>query len=541
MKKILSLAITYTLFTFYNTNAQQKQVVNSSTKPKLVVGIVVDQMRYDYLFRYNKNYGSGGFNRLLKEGFNCASTNLSYMPSVTACGHAGIYTGSVPALHGIPSNDWYNKATHKMMYCTEDSTANTVGSVGKSGKMSPKNMWANTITDELRLNTNFRSKVIGISLKDRGSILPAGHSANAAYWMDDSLGNFITSTYYMQQLPAWAQSFNNQKKAEQYLNKDWNLLLPQSSYYQSTSDSNAYEGLYKGETASKFPHKTSAFVKKADIKRTPYGNDISLDFAKAAIEGEALGQGMETDFLALSLSSTDYVGHQFGINAVEIEDMYYRLDKSLADFLNFLDAKVGKGNYTIFLTADHGAAHNPKYLQDQKIPAGYFSGSAFKKSINEKAIAQFGKPVIADIGDNMIWLHDSVSSTKSLPFVLEEINAVKEVQFAIYYSALNTYVLPEELKKLVANGYNAQRSGDILFVLKPGHIEAYGTSQTGTTHGTWNPYDTHIPLVWFGNGIKKGQSYQNYQMCDIAPTLAALLQIQAPNASIGKVISEVLK
>jgi predicted AlkP superfamily pyrophosphatase or phosphodiesterase len=537
MKNIIATAIALMLAS--HSIGQTKNT--SSTKPKLIVGIVVDQMRFDYLYKYSKNYSSGGFNRLLKEGFNCANTNLSYVPSVTACGHAGIYTGSLPALHGIASNDWYDRANHRMMYCTEDSTASTVGSIGKSGKMSPKNMWANTITDELRLSTNFRSKVIGISLKDRGSILPAGHSANGAYWMDDSLGNFVTSTYYMNQLPPWAQNFNDKKYAEQYLSKDWNLSLPITSYYQSTTDSNAYEGLYKGETTPKFPHKTSAFIKKADIKRTPYGNDISFEFAKAAINGEQLGAGVETDFLALSLSSTDYVGHQFGINALEIEDMYYRLDKSLADFLNFLDAKVGKGNYTIFLSADHGAAHNPKYLQDQKIQAGYFSGGAFKKKINEKAIAQFGKPVIADLGDNMIWLHDSVEKSKSLPFVLQELNAQKEIQFAINYSEVNNAILPQALKTLAINGYNNQRSGDILFILKPAYIEAYGTSTTGTTHGTWNPYDVHIPLVWFGNGIKKGNSFKPYFMCDIAPTIAALLQIQAPNASVGNVIDEILK
>jgi predicted AlkP superfamily pyrophosphatase or phosphodiesterase len=513
----------------------------NGSKTKLVIGLVIDQMRYDYLYKYEKNYTQGGFKRLMGAGFTCHNANLNYIPSVTGCGHASIYTGSVPAINGIASNDWYDNTTHKMMYCVQDDNVATVGSIGKSGKMSPKNMWTTTIGDELKLSNNMRSKVVGVSLKDRGSILPAGHAADAAFWMDDSLGNFVTSTYYMATLPIWATQFNEANNARKYLSANWGLSLPKENYYQSTSDSNAYEGVYKTEKTNTLPHYTSLFTKNADIKRTPYGNNISLDFSKAAIINYNMGKGNETDFIAISLSSTDYVGHQYGINALEIEDTYYRLDKSLEDFLIFLDKQIGAGNYTIFLTADHGAAHNPQYLIDNKIPAGYFNNNEIRKKINDKSVEKFGKKAIANMSDNEIWLNDSINYDDAIAFVKNELGNQNEIQYLIENKKLNDATIPAKIKTLAINGYNISRSGELLYLLKPGYIESYNGAKTGTTHGTWNPYDSHIPLIWYGNGIKKGNNYNSVNVTDIAATLAALLKIQAPNGCIGEVISEVIK
>jgi predicted AlkP superfamily pyrophosphatase or phosphodiesterase len=539
-KLLLGTLVTVVSPSFAQTTSKS---TTKATHPKLIIGVVIDQMRYDYLFRYAKNYGNGGFKRLMREGFNCEATYLNYLPSVTGCGHAGIYSGSVPALHGIAGNDWYDRKTGKMMYCTQDDSAKIVGGVGKSGKMSPKNLLCTTITDELRLATNFRSKVIGISLKDRGSILPAGHLANEAYWMDDSAANFVTSTYYTKTLPLWAVRFNEKNLARQYLNKDWHMALPAHKYVQSTADDNLYEGKYKTDASAAFPHYTSRFIKNADIKRVPFGNDIALDFAMAAIVGEQLGKSpAATDFLALSLSSTDYVGHQFGINAIEIEDMYYRLDQSMANFLTFLDAQLGAGNYTLFLTADHGAAHNPKFLQDQNIPAGLMYPNLVKKKINDLATVKFGHAIVAEIGDNMIWLNDSAPKQEASALVCETLAAQNEIQFVIPFADLQNTVLPEKLKTMATNGYNKERSGDILYILKPGYIDGYAAGVvTGTTHGTWNPYDTHIPMLWYGNGIRTGHTFTPYKMCDIASTIAALLHIQPPNANIGEVMTEVLR
>jgi predicted AlkP superfamily pyrophosphatase or phosphodiesterase len=537
----LAMRNIYFLFFILITPCCFAQKTPISTKPKLIIGLVVDQMRYDYLYKYANNYGTSGFKKLLAKGFSCENTNLNYVPSVTGCGHACIYTGSIPAIHGIASNDWYDKSTGKMMYCAQDNTVTSVGEDTKSGKMSPRNMLTTTIGDELKLATNGRSKVIGVALKDRGSILPAGHSADAAYWMDDSLGKFITSSYYMQQVPNWVQQFNDAEPARKYLQEDWNTILPMYKYYQSTADDNKFEGRFKVDSTTAFPHKTNLFKKTADIKRTPYGNNITLDFSKQAIVNYNLGKGTETDFIAISLSSTDYIGHQFGINSIEIEDTYYRLDKDLANFLQFVDKQVGVGNYTLFLTADHGAAHNPTYLQSQKIPSGFLFSAALKKSINDKGMAKFGKNVIVDMGDNQVWVNDTVDKTEAINYVMQELKAVNQIQFVVENEKLTTAVIPDAIKQLAINGYYPNRSGDILFILKPAFIESYNNATTGTTHGTWNPYDTHIPLVWYGNGINKGKNFQQVYMTDIAATLAALLQIQVPNGCIGKPIEAVLK
>jgi len=251
-----------------NSNAaSKKQAGTTLERPKLVVGLVVDQMRWDYLYRYYDRYTKGGFKRLINEGFSAENTMISYLPSYTACGHASVYTGSVPAINGIIGNNWYDPELQRDVYCTEDRSVKSVGTTTDAGEMSPRNMLTTTITDELRLATNFKSKVIGISMKDRGSILPAGHSANAAYWYDGANGNWITSTYYMQQLPSWVETYNNAKHQNKFYEKNWETLYPIDTYTQSTSDEKAYEGRFKGENNSSFPHKlTDAINKNYDQK-----------------------------------------------------------------------------------------------------------------------------------------------------------------------------------------------------------------------------------------------------------------------------------
>jgi len=517
-------------------------------RPKLVVGIVVDQMRWDYLYRYYSRYGNGGFKRLLNEGFSCENTNIDYIPTVTAAGHTCIYTGSVPALHGMAGNDFIIQATGKSMYCTDDSTVQTVGSTSTAGKMSPRNLLTTTVTDELRLATNFHSKVIGIALKDRGGILPAGHTANAAYWFDDKTGNWITSTYYMKELPKWVNDFNDQKLPETYLKTDWTTIYPINTYLQSTDDNTKYEGAFKGMDAPTMPVKTSGLYKNnlGLIRTTPYGNTMTLDLAVAAINGEQLGKGDATDFLALSLSSTDYIGHQFGINAVEIEDTYLRLDRDIASFLTYLDAKEGVGNYTVFLTADHGAAHNPAFLQDHNIPAGVWDDGTALKDLNKFLLDKYKIDglVLSLINyqvnfNNYILKYLRLDESAVKNDCIQYLSKLPEVAFAIDMQKAQTVNIPEDLRTRIINGYNIDRSGAIQVILKPGYFS--GRAATGTTHGTWNPYDAHIPFVLMGWGIKHGSTTRETHMTDIAPTIAALLHIQAPNGSIGKVVSEVLK
>ncbi|WP_222164992.1 alkaline phosphatase PafA [Edaphocola aurantiacus] len=516
-------------------------------RPKLVVGIVLDQMRWDYLYRYADRYGKGGFKRLLSEGFTCENTTINYLPTYTAPGHSCIYTGSVPALHGIAANEWIDKRTGKEVYCTDDDAVSSVGNQSDAGKMSPRNLLATTVTDELRLATNFRAKTVGVSLKDRGSILPAGHTASGAYWFDGKDGKFITSTFYTDKLPAWVEAFNGRNCTDSLLLQDWSTLYPINTYVQSTADNNAYEGNLKGGTAPVFPHKLAQFSGKdrGIIRTTPWGNTLTRLMGEAAIAGEQMGKDDITDFLAISFSSTDYIGHMYGPNAIEVEDCYLRMDKELELFLQYLDKQVGKGNYTVFLTADHGGAHNVTFLKDQRIPGQNFDSRKVGKLLNEELKKHFNADSIAVFENYQVYFNEAVITRHKLDaeavseaakHIMEQ---VEHVAYVLDMKDRDGHVLPEPLWQMAVNGYNRKRSGDLQVILEPGHYSGYGG--TGTTHGSWNPYDAHIPLVFYGWGIKKGASVQPYHMTDIAATIAALLHIQAPNASIGTPITEVLK
>lgn len=522
------------------------QAQSEVKRPKLVVGIVMDQMRWDYLYRYYARYSeTGGFKRMLNQGFSCENTLIPYAPTVTACGHSSIYTGTVPAVNGITGNAWWDKNQMRAVYCTEDKTVSTVGSSSTLGKMSPRNLLVTTICDELRLATNFKSKVIGVAIKDRGGILPAGHSANAAYWYDNTNGNWITSTYYMNELPKWVTDFNNQKVVEKYYDKGWNTLYPIATYKQSTADDMAWEAKPFGAA---FPYDLKKFIGKdyGKISTTPMGNSLTLDFAKAALSAEQLGADEITDFLAVSFSSPDYLGHTFGPNSVEAEDGFLRLDQELGAFLNYLDTKVGKGQYTVFLSADHGAAHVPEFMQENHLPGGRAYIGKMVESMNKSLKEKYSISNIIVSDDNyQIHLnHPLLDSSKAdkeviTQWIIQRMLAEPGIDRAFALKDLNTIPLPSRIRDMLNNGYHPGRNGDIQFILKPGYIDAYST--TGTTHGLWNPYDAHIPLLWYGWGIKKGKTNRETYMTDIAPTLAALLHIQMPSGSIGAPIPEVIK
>lgn len=542
MKKIQSLLLA--LFLVVSAIAQ-----NPVPRPKLVVGLVIDQMRWDYLYRYADRYVAGGFNRLLKDGFSCENTFISHTPSFTAVGHATIYTGTVPAIHGITGNDWIDQQKGIPVYCTQDSTVTSVGSNSKAGKMSPRNLLASTIGDELKLATNFRSKVVGVSLKDRASILPAGHAADGAFWFDDDSRQFITSSWYMKELPEWVKKFNAEKQPEAMMAKPWTTLYPINSYKQSTADNVPWEGTYKGETSTSFPHDLSTLFKDdPDLIRTsPYGNTLTLNFAKAAIEGYNLGSGDITDILAINCASTDYVGHKFGPNSIEVEDVYLRLDKDLESFFKYLDQKVGKGNYLVFLTADHGGSHSIGFMQQSKIPANFFQGGKAIKELNALLKDQFGvEKLVLSGGNYQVNFNNKLIQDKKLDIAAIKKNTIRflqgrdGVQFVVDLDNIGNEPVPAQLKSMIINGYNYKRAGSIQIIPEPGWFSGV-PGGTGTTHGTWNPQDTHIPLLWYGWGIKPGRSNREVYMTDIAPTLADLLHIQRPNGAIGNVIPEVAR
>lgn len=518
------------------------------SRPKLVVGMVVDQMRWDYLYRYYSLYGQDGFKRLLGEGFCCENTLLNYVPTVTALGHTCIYTGSVPSIHGIAGNDYIVQKTGEAVYCTDDATVEGVGSKNAAGKMSPRNLLVTTIGDELRLATNFRSKVIGISLKDRAAILPAGHTANAAYWFDAKTGRWITSTYYMKELPRWVADFNAADPAGTLLKKDWNTLYPIEKYIDSTVDDTPYETSFAKGQAPVFPVKTSELFKTEGyglIRTTPYGNTMTLQMAEAAIENEQMGKGTDTDFLAVSLSATDYVGHQFGANAVETEDTYLRLDKDLAAFLQFLDQKVGKGNYLIFLAADHAAAHNVGFLADHEVPGQSWNPGKLDAQLDSLVEARFGvKNAVLAVMNYQVNLNHAalraanVDEREVKTAIVDFLTQCDGVAYAVDFEKAGASSIPAPIRERIVNGYNRKRSGDVQIVLEPAWYEG---SKKGTTHGVWCPYDSHVPLIFMGWGIEKGQTNREVHLTDIAATVAALLKVQMPNGCIGTPIEEIVK
>ncbi|QRR01988.1 alkaline phosphatase PafA [Dyadobacter sandarakinus] len=518
-------------------------------RPKLVVGMVVDQMRYDYLYRYYDKYKEGGLKRLMNEGFNCRNNHYHYALTVTAAGHSAVYTGSMPAINGIVGNDWYDAAKGRNVYCTDDSTVATVGSSNVTvGKMSPRNLLVSTVTDQLRIATNFRSKTVGVAIKDRASILPAGHAASGAYWFDSRTGNFVTSTYYMPALPGWATDFNNRKLAAEYARTGWTTQLPIEQYIQSSPDDVAWEGKLAGQPKPTFPHDLTGNSGDAfgPMTTSPWGNTLTKEMAIAAIRGENLGKGKDTDFLAVSFSSPDRIGHTFGPNSVEQEDDYIRLDREFADMLNFLDTWVGKGNYTVFLTADHGAMDVPAFWQEHKLPAGLMNAATLTRTIVNALNAAFGEAKYVAAFENYQLYFDKALLAEKKVTVAQACAVVRTALLAtegiadvidltnINNAPLNTYQL-----ELYKNNINAKRSGDVQVIVQPGWFAS--SLATGTDHGTPYNYDTHVPFLLYGWGVNKGETLRRTTIADIAPTISALLHILPPSGSVGNPVEEAIK
>ncbi|MFC4721403.1 alkaline phosphatase PafA [Geojedonia litorea] len=517
-------------------------------KPKLVVGIVVDQMRYDYLTRFYNRYGDGGFKRMIREGFNCKNNHYNYIPTYTGPGHASIYTGTTPKYHGIISNSWYDKDIKSTVYCAEDNDVQSVGTTGNTGQMSPKRMKTTTFADENRLFTQMRGKTIGISIKDRGSILPAGHSANAAYWLHGmDQGHWISSSYYMESLPKWVKEFNASPTAKSYL-KVWNTLYNIETYTESGSDLNEFEWGFSGKETATFPYDLNALKDKNGgydiLKSTPYGNSLTTDFAIAALDGEALGKDEYTDVLTVSFSSTDYIGHNFGVNSKEVEDAYLRLDKDLERLFLALDKKVGRGNYTVFLTSDHGAIDVPAYLQSVKIPAGYLDTAKTRQQFNAFLQSKFNtSDIVENVSNDQVFLNKEMIKEMGLNlYDVQDIIANELINYDGIYKVFTgktmaTSSFTDGIEAMLQQGYNQKRSGDVLIMPDPAFI-SYG--KTGSTHGSGLNYDTHVPLIFYGKGIKQGSTVRRTEITDIAPTLSALLGISFPNGAIGQPLDFVL-
>ncbi|MFN5317510.1 MAG: alkaline phosphatase PafA [Bacteroidia bacterium] len=540
---IVNLATTLCAFLWVSTTHAQN-------KPKLVIGIVVDQMRYDYLYKYSGDYGAEGFKKLLNEGFAYHNASYNYVPTYTGPGHASIYTGTTPARHGIVANDWVDPQDGTAYYCTQDAQAKTVGSETEAvGKMSPRLMKASTVGDELRIASNKRSKVFGIALKDRAAILPAGHSANAAFWFDGSSGHFVSSSFYLKKLPAWLEAFNKKQPALKYLNQKWQLLRDSSTYDESLPDNNPYEGGFEGHPKPIFPYDLKALMPLNGgqnlIRTTPFGNTLTLDLAKELIVNEQLGKDEFTDMLCISLSAPDYIGHKFGPDAREIQDCYLRLDLDLADFVRFTQEKLGNESVLFFLTADHGGAIVPAYLMDQRFPGGYMDYTPMIDSVNQWLSKKYKlNDALRGIHNEQLYLNlqkieaagYSMESIEN--FIAEKLVYWPGVQQVFTASAMRKEEYHHELASLIQKGFHPQRSGNVILALQPNWMEY---SRTGTTHGSAWSYDTRVPLLWYGWNIAPGESVEPVFIDEIAPSISHILRIPFSNARSGNPLNIPLK
>jgi predicted AlkP superfamily pyrophosphatase or phosphodiesterase len=526
-------------------------VAAQTAPPKLVVGIVVDQMRQEYLYRYESKFGEGGFKRLMG-GFMLTNAHYNYVPTYTGPGHASIFTGTTPAYHGIIGNDWWDKNLKKEVNCVGDERFQPVGNPEGNGDVSPWRMLASTITDELKVATQKKAKVVGISIKDRGAVLPAGHLPDGAYWLDSKSGKFITSTYYKNALPTWVDAFNNLKLPDSYLNQEWKTILPIEKYLNA--DDSPYERKLKGKDKPVFPYNLKELRKENGgydlLSVTAFGDDLLAEFAKATLAGEQMGKDDVTDFLSVSFSTPDYVGHAMGPNSVELEDTYLRLDKNLEDLLKYLDRQVGEGQYLVFLTADHAVAEVPQFLKDSKVPAGNFSWSIVEAGLNEHLQKYFpNRKIVERIANEQVFFNqdlfagdpktsgiDLLIATELTVNYLQSVDGIAQVfsKAVIKQAAYNEM----GIKGMIARGYHFKRSGDVMVQLEPSWIAS--SYPTGTTHGSTYSYDTHVPILFYGKGVKKGTSASYHTITDVAPTLSVMLKIKFPGACTGQPIVEMV-
>jgi predicted AlkP superfamily pyrophosphatase or phosphodiesterase len=549
----ISAAIVFTLAGAVGCSAQQP-VPTWQEPPRLVVGIVVDQMRADMVQRYWSNFGEGGFRRLVREGAYLRNAHYNYAPTYTAPGHASIYTGTTPAYHGIVGNDLYDRRAGTEGYCATDAQVKGVGCADAVGARSPFRLLATTIADELERRTERNAITIGISLKDRGAIMPIGRTGDAAYWFTGGVeGAFSTSSWYRPELPAWLQRFNAEGRAAKYLDRTWDLMLPKERYHQVLADDNPYEIPLSGATTATLPQDLAALYRTSGstgmLAYTPWGNTIVTDLALAAIAGEGMGADAVPDLLAVSYSSPDILGHRVGPRALELEDMYVRLDRELERLFKTLDEQVGKDRYVVFLTADHAAADVPAYLRDLKGSAGYVPLSELQAEVEAALGARYGAgPWVRHVLNEQLWLNDSLVAARGLEaHAVQDLAAStlrKRADIAFAYSAheLLRAAMPTAPGRALQLGFQESRSGDVAFVMRPGYFERMGEGPgRGTTHGSiWN-YDTHVPLLFMGRGIRPGEVLRRTHITDIAPTLSMLLGTALPDAAIGEPLPEVLR
>lgn len=529
-------------------------VLGQKEMPKLVVGIVVDQMRADYLYRFANHYGEDGLKRLMREGINFQSCHYNYVPTFTGPGHASIYTGTTPANHGIVGNAWWSKEEQKRINCVEDQTSLPIGSSSSTeGNFSPKRLKSNTITDQVKLMIR-GSKVVSVSIKNRGAILPGGHTPDGVYWFDYATGGFMTGSYYRNELPTWVQRFNKENNAKTYLPDSWETIKPIELYKESREDMYEYEASITDE-APVFPYNLKKAIKNGKsltslFVSTPFANTFLTDFAIDAILHEGLGQDAITDFLAISYSSPDIIGHSFGPYSKEMQDVMIRLDRDIAKLLKELDERIGKDDYVLFLTADHAVEPIPQYLIDHNMAAGYFFHAPFKTFVQNAVNERFGAKLISDMYNFSIYIDDEkvielgLDKQEVVDFIRKTVIHYPNIKQVYDSKELLSGTFLHDWSKKIALGFHPAEAGDILYTLEPGYLSVKEDdlkSKQGTSHGSAFSYDTQVPLLFFGKGLSSKNVYRDVDITDITPTLSIMLGLTKPSGSTGAVLVEVLE
>jgi len=542
-KNLLVVALLVLQSNFIFSQSSEKQAL---PKPTLIVGIVVEQMRYDYLMRFWDKFGDGGFKKLIVGGTSCRQATVDYMYPQTNPGYATIVTGANPRTHGIIADEWYDRIKNKVVNATNDETQTAISGLDKDVSVSASRLSVSTIGDELKLANKY-SKVISVSCKPSSAVMLAGHTADGAYWLDEGSGEWTTSSYYRTDLPQWIKDFNAKKYADIYMSKTWSLSLPIEKYSDCLSDKNDYEiGI---NTQITFPYVlptlTDSYKKYKLLKNTPYGNSFTKDFAIYTIAGENLGRDQNPDLLMISFSATENIGYRFGPRSQELEDTYLRLDKDIEFLMQFIDKEVGKYNTLIFLTSTSGTADNTKQLQEQKIQAGQFKQVKAEQILKSYLNASYGTADwVSYYGKQTFYLNQTLIEDKKINLAemqnkasnfLVNLTGVSQVFTSNIMQNTN---FTEGVQHQMYNSYNQKRSGDIFLNLEPGWIEQ--TTTESTAHNSPYNYDTHIPLIWYGWKVEHLSLSKPVSLSDIAPTLSAVLKISEPNGCTGKAISEVM-
>ncbi len=551
IKRFISCVIVLAVFLTgsYSVIAQDHAKIPSD-KPGIIIGLVIGQMRQDYLFRYWNKFGNDGFKKLINEGTFCKNARFNYLFSQQGVGHATIATGTNPSDHGIIGKEWYASLPDKTVYSTLDDGVETVGGSYDAGRMSPSNLMSSTFADELKLSNNFRSKVFAVSLSPASVVFSAGHTANGAYWFDDVSGNFVTSSYYVDTLPVWAREVNSKNLADTYLDREWNTLLTIDKYTESLPDKNGYETGIKGVTT--FPYDLSGLSKlkgkKRDysmIRKVPFGNNLVKDFATSLIINEQLGDDEHTDIIIIGFDAMEQIGNLYGPHSVEVEDAFLRLDRDIAHFLKFIDENIGKENALVFLTAEHGVSYVPDFLNDVSIPAGYFNYNSALSLLGSYLNVLYGQgDWFKSYHAQQIYLNRRLIEDARIPLPeIQDVVSQFMLQFTGVVNTISAHTLQttwfsEGIFEKIQNGYNQKRSGDVIINLRSGWVEKNGAS---TNHSSSYTYDTRVPLIWYGWKVGRGTVSREVDLIDIAPTISTFLNIAYPNTCTGRTIQELVK